>query len=87
MYVFSINTRFDKVELINKFRELNIGASSHFDPPLHLQKAFQSYDKGFLLSNTEKISQSIISLPMSSALTDEDVDIVCSVIKKLLSKL
>ncbi len=76
MYVLRLTNNLDKVSIINKLKENGIAASSHFDPPLHLQKAFKDYLPRISLKNTEIVSSSIISLPMSSSLTDEDVNYV-----------
>lgn len=83
MFVCFVDNK-NKTEVINSFRNYKIEVSSHFDPPLHLQKAFKDnsiiHDK---LTITEKVSKNIISLPISSSLPDEGVEKVVNAIKKV----
>ena len=67
-------------------RNKGIAVSSHFDPPLHKQNAFSNYEIRESLKNTEIISDSIISLPMSSALRDEEVNYTVEILDKILWK-
>jgi len=84
MYVFRVTGKRDKISIINELRNYGIAASSHFDPPLHKQKAFLDYEIRSPLINTEIVSNSIISLPMSSALKEEEVDYVVKILEKIL---
>ncbi len=84
MYVFRVMGKRDKISIINELRSYGIAASSHFDPPLHKQKAFLDYEIRLPLKNTEIISNTIISLPMSSALKKEEVNYVSKILEKIL---
>lgn len=75
----------NKAEVIQKFNSKGIQASSHFDPPLHLQAFYSSVsNKVGKLENTEKISSSIITLPLSGSMTNDAYNMVCSAIKDIL---
>lgn len=60
-----------------------IGTSIYYPKPLHLQKCFEylGYKEGdFPVS--ERISKQILALPMHPDLQDNEVDYICSVIRK-----
>lgn len=63
-----------------------IGASVHFDPPLHLQTAFASVTQ-HLLPLTESTSKSVITLPMHTLLQRRDVEAIVSAIREILVQL
>ena len=72
MYTILIKN-IDKKELIKKLNKEKIMVSSHFDPPVHLQKAYYSYKKN-RLPNTNYISKKIITLPMYPNMTVKDAN-------------
>jgi dTDP-4-amino-4,6-dideoxygalactose transaminase len=69
-------------ELLLKLRSRNVGASIHY-PPLHTMPLY-AYEDQQKLSNTEKLCQSIMTLPISASMNLEDVDYVVRQIKELL---
>lgn len=69
--------------VVNYLNRNGIEASVHFDPPIHLQKAYEKLD--MYLPNTEYISSQIISLPISSIQTIEETEIVCHHILQAIS--
>lgn len=71
----------DRDSLINKLKEAGVGVGIHYPVPLHLQPAYRhlGYKQGdFPVS--EKLSQTIISLPMDGAITPEEVEYVCNLL-------
>lgn len=68
----------------NKFvKYLNsngIGASVHFDPPVHKQTAYQT--KKYNLPNTEYLSSSVVTLPISSVQNLRQTNLVIKYISK-----
>ena len=66
---------------VKKLKQKNIEASVHFDPPVHLQSCYYQKEK---LPITEKISRSIVTLPMYPQMTKKELDYMVSVIKKLI---
>jgi dTDP-4-amino-4,6-dideoxygalactose transaminase len=66
-------------------QEQGIPTKKYFCPPLHRQKVFTSYcpsgDAG--LSNTARISQTVLSLPIYEALSDETVRRVALAIRQI----
>lgn len=56
----------------------NIGASSHYPIPCHLQAGYKSFVKlGSSLEVTEDISSKLLSLPIDENITADQINIVC----------
>ena len=80
MYTIKLkNGNRDKFVL--KLREQGVGASVHFDPPVHLQEYYlkNNFKKGDL-SVTEKVANNIITLPMYPGMTDEDLNYIVEIV-------
>lgn len=76
--------RDDLVEYLN---DNGVGASVHFDPPLHKQNYLKKYaKKSSLLENTEKLSKSIITLPMFPDLKIKEIKYVLKILDKWYKK-
>ena len=58
-------------------RDKNIETRRYFWPPVHLQKLYRDIWDGQPLPVTERISNSVLNVPIYSSLADEDVDRVC----------
>tara|TARA_A100001015_G_scaffold314672_1_gene424645 strand:+ start:2546 stop:3688 length:1143 start_codon:yes stop_codon:yes gene_type:complete len=83
MYTFHLK-RGKKSDVIKRLNKKGIEASSHFDPPLHKQKAYKNnFRSPFSLSVTEKVSKNIISLPISSAMKIENAYYVVKELKDI----
>jgi perosamine synthetase len=63
--------------LVSALNQKGIMVSVHFDPPIHMQKAYKEND--IQLPITEKISKSIITLPISSRQSFKETKKVCNV--------
>jgi len=65
-----------------------IEVSVHFDPPVHKQDYYaRTMTQKLNLPVTEKVSRSILSLPMYPDLKEDDVVLVCNSIKESLDEL
>ena len=73
-------------QIVISLAKSGIGASVHFDPPLHLQTAFASVTQ-HLLPLTESTSKSVITLPMHTLLQRRDVEAIVSAIREILVQL
>jgi dTDP-4-amino-4,6-dideoxygalactose transaminase len=69
--------------LVDGLRRENIDVRKYFAPSVHMQKLYRELWDGRPLAVTEYISNAVISLPIYSLLTDESVDTVCDVIRRL----
>lgn len=85
MYTIKVDTgRINRERFIAGLREKGIGASVHFDPPVHLQPLYMSMGcrKGDF-PVTEKIAESIVTLPMYPALARKELDYIISSVEEL----
>lgn len=86
MYTIRVNKNRDA--LVRKLKENGIEASVHFDPPVHLHPFYKkNYGcKTGDLPITEKLSRSIITLPMYPSMTKQEMDYIVTIIKQEFAK-
>jgi dTDP-4-amino-4,6-dideoxygalactose transaminase len=70
-------------ELVVILHKENIRARRYFHPGCHQMEPYRSYypNAGLLLPETEKLSQRMISLPTGTAITADDIEKICQIIK------
>lgn len=84
MYTIKVKN-IDRTKFVLKLKEKGVMASVHFDPPVHLQPFYLNYGwKKDDLSVTEKVSQSIITLPMYPQLTEKELDFMVKAIEEVI---
>ncbi|PJB18372.1 UDP-4-amino-4,6-dideoxy-N-acetyl-beta-L-altrosamine transaminase [Candidatus Falkowbacteria bacterium CG_4_9_14_3_um_filter_38_19] len=89
LYIIKLNLdrlTISRDRFIEEMRKRNIGISVHFIP-LHLQPAYKKYGykvNDFLVAN--KVFQKIVSLPIYSKMTEQDVKDAISVVKDIVKK-
>jgi len=79
--------KIDRAQFIDELRNLNIGTSVHFIP-VHLHPFYQKtygHKRGDL-PNSEKIYDSIISLPLYPAMSETDVFDVINAVEQIISE-
>lgn len=77
----------DRTELLRKLRSVGVGASVHFDPPVHLQPRYRDAKVGpGGLAHTEWLAEHIVTLPMDPGLDDADVDHVVAALRWALAE-
>jgi perosamine synthetase len=77
-------TRNDLVKFLN---HCNVGASVHFDPPVHLQPFYKNFlEKRCVLPSTEKLSAEVISLPIYPDMTLKDQRLVVKRVKEYFTR-
>ncbi len=76
----------DRNTFIMELKRHNIGAGVHFIP-LHKHTYYQKRCAAGLFPKADKIYDSIVSIPMFPAMTDEDVGYVVTHIKKIVRKM
>ncbi|MBI2139417.1 DegT/DnrJ/EryC1/StrS family aminotransferase [Candidatus Woesearchaeota archaeon] len=68
----------DRTKFLAALRARGVGASVHFDPPVHLQPYYNDCKrfgwKKEELKVTEKLAESIVTLPMYPGLTQEELE-------------
>ena len=85
MYTIRVSARIKKSLLIY-LKQKGIEASSHFDPPLHLQKYLSKYIRE-PLPNTEKLAREIVTLPIYPDMKPKEVNYVITNIKKYFKQI
>jgi perosamine synthetase len=72
--------------LVAHLNKQGIKASVHFSPPVHLQEFYKDFEQRVPLTVTEKIHKEIITLPLFTEMTTEQVHRVCDVIERFMDK-
>ena len=77
----------DRTELLRKLRSVGVGASVHFDPPVHLQPRYRDVQVGpGGLARTEWLAERIVTLPIDPGLDDADIDHVVAALRWALAE-
>jgi len=74
MYTIKLDESIDRTVFLKNLRNDGVGASVHFDPPVHAQPYYRNTN--FHLQITDKVSKSIVTLPMYPSLSNEDLDYI-----------
>jgi perosamine synthetase len=76
----------DRTGFLARLRSLGVGASVHFDPPVHLQPRYRDAKVGpGGLARTEDVAARLVTLPLDPGLAKEDVDHVVDAVRWALS--
>jgi perosamine synthetase len=76
----------NRTELLKELRSVGVGASVHFDPPVHQQPRYRDAKVGpGGLANTDFVAERIVTLPMDPGLSDADVDHVIAALRWALA--
>ena len=67
-----------RAETVARLNAHGIGASVHYDPPVHRQRAFAQYALAQDLSTTEGLAASLVTLPIYPSMAVDDVERVVS---------
>ena len=74
-------------EVVGRLRKDGIGASVHFDPPVHLQPFYiESGSYKGMLPTTERLSEELISLPIFPVMTITEQDRVINSLLSILNE-
>ncbi len=55
----------------------------YYPIPMHKSTAYASENGGLVLTECEKLSKTVMSLPMHPYLTDDELKTICDVVKSL----
>ena len=87
MYTVRVMKHNNRDAWVHELWKNGVGASVHFDPPIHLQ---QFYREHYLvkcpLPNTELLAKNLITLPMYPSLSKQKLDQVLDIMKKVMVK-
>lgn len=85
LYTVQFKSREAREKAKELYLKKNIETRTAYDPPIHLQPVYVErfgYSKGFL-PNTEKASDTVLSLPLFVELTEEQQNRILSVLKEV----
>lgn len=85
MYIIKIKPELRDMT-IALLRESGIGASVHFDPPVHLQTHYRVHYPTGPLPITERLAKSVITLPLFPGLTTKELDYMIEQVITILNK-
>jgi dTDP-4-amino-4,6-dideoxygalactose transaminase len=74
-------SRYDRNNFVKTLIALGVGASVHFDPPLHQQPSYIAEFPIPHLPITERVARSIVTLPMYPDLSEADLNHIIQAIK------
>ncbi len=87
MVVFIHKDKFgiDRDQVYQSLADENIETKKYFYPPVHWQKAYKEYylKHKFDLPKTEKITLQGLALPLSTEMSENDVDKVCDALESI----
>jgi len=70
-------------ELALALADHNIDTRKYYEPPVHRQSAYRTYDDGRALPNTEWLSTHSLSLPIWSNMSDQVALGICSAVREI----
>jgi perosamine synthetase len=72
----------DRSEFLRRLRSVGVGASVHFDPPVHRQPLYRDAAVGpGGLARTESVAERIVTLPLFPAMSGEDAEHVLAAVR------
>ena len=86
MYTVQVDTGF-RDAFVRELRDLGVAASVHFDPPVHVQPCYRERWPGLRLPVTEKVSASIVTLPLYPHMTDAELETMAETVNACARRL
>ena len=69
-------------EIRNELTESEIGSMIYYEKPIHLQPFYLNL--GYSLPNSEQFAKEILSLPSYPSLTDDQANLICEYVNKII---
>jgi len=85
-YTIVLDESINRNGLQDFLRDNGIPTMIYYPVPLHWQVGYKEYNKGEVFPVTEKLSKSVLSLPIHTELTIEEQEYIVKIIKKFLKK-
>lgn len=70
----------NRTDLMEHLKKHNIESEIYYPIPIHRQKAFQNFYKNQSLPETEKLSKTILSIPIHPFLRDDEIEYIINTI-------
>ena len=85
-YTLTLDKSIDRNELQSFLKDNGIPSMVYYPVPLHWQVGYKSFNKGEVFPVTEKLSKTVLSLPIHTELILEEQEYIVKMIKKFLKK-
>jgi dTDP-4-amino-4,6-dideoxygalactose transaminase len=88
MYTVKLSRKIHRTRFLASLRAQGIGATVHFDPPVHQQPFYapMARRQKAQLSVTDDVASRIMTLPMYPDMTEKQIDRVIDALKKTLKE-
>jgi len=87
MYTVKLKGGVDRDRFVQELRERGVGASVHFDPPVHRQPFYQDRFGKDRLDVTEAVASSIATLPLYPSLEQDELAYVADTANRLAAEM
>lgn len=86
MYTIKLKRK-NRNKFVTELNRRGVGASVHFDPPVHRQPLYRKYLKKEIdLAVTDVVARTIVTLPIFPAMTELQISYVANTIKQVLKQ-
>ena len=82
-FTLKLKSTEEREKLIKTLNDNGIPAMVYYPIPMHKSTAYASENGGLVLTECEKLSKTVMSLPMHPYLTDDELKTICDVVKSL----
>lgn len=76
----------DRAAFLAAMRRRGVGATVHFDPPVHLQPMYAGWERRFALPVTEQVAACIVTLPLYPGMTPAQREHVAASVEQALAE-
>jgi len=80
-FTLKLKSTEEREKLIKTLNDNGIPAMVYYPIPMHKSTAYASANEGVVLEECEKLSKTVMSLPMHPYLTDDELKMICDVVK------
>ena len=80
-FTIKLKSTEEREKLIKTLNDNGIPAMVYYPIPMHKSTAYASANEGVVLEECEKLSKTVMSLPMHPYLTDDELKMICDVVK------
>jgi len=87
-YTLILNSEEERNRLQEKLKESGIPSMIYYPKPMHKQTVYEHYNFNLEdLKVAEKLSKTVLSLPMHPYMNEEQINNICEIIKKALGEI
>ena len=80
-FTLKLKSTEDREKLIKTLNDNGIPAMVYYPIPMHKSTAYAAANEGVILPECEKLSKTVMSLPMHPYLTDDELKTICDIVK------